>query len=64
MKMNVTEHFCTKLDTCEHIERIRSLKLETEYAFNKALYDRCSECGDYEPSPDLADRMTEVLKNK
>ena len=47
--MNVTEHFCTKLATCEHIERLRSRKWETEYAFNKALYDRCSKCGDYEP---------------
>ena len=47
--MNITERFCTKLATCEHIERIRSLKLETEYAFNKALYDRCSKCGDYKP---------------
>jgi len=56
MKVNITEHFCTKLATCEHIEALRSRRWETEYAFNKALYDRCMRCGDYTPAGDTNEK--------
>ena len=54
--IDVVNQFCTKLDTCEHIATLRSLTWKTEYAWNKALYDRCSKCDDFTPAGDTNEK--------
>lgn len=48
--------YCDKLRHCEKVEKLRSKRWETDWQFNRALYDLCSKCEDY---PYQQERMTD-----
>lgn len=58
------QQFCTKIDSCEQVERLRERKWDTDAEFNHAVFQLCVKCNDYRAPENFVYELNVSFKAK